>query len=53
MLRGTWPKCPSLKIAFGGRFELGYDSYIFQRIKLGRCKKFHAGITICMIEPVL
>ena len=52
-LRWTGTEYPSLKIAFGGKFELGSDSYLFQRIKLGRCTKFHAGITICMIDPVL
>ena len=31
---------------------MGSDSYLFQRIKLGRCTKFHAGITICMINVI-
>ena len=41
-----------LKISFVGRFELGSDSNLFQRIKLGRYTKFQADITICTIDVI-
>ena len=53
LLKWTGSEYPSLIIALRGKFELGSDPYLFQRIKLGMCAKFHAGITICMIEPFL
>ena len=52
LLKWTGSEYPSLKIALRGKFELGSDPYLFQRIKLGRCAKFHAGIMICMINVI-
>ena len=50
--KGLGPSYPLLKIALGGNFEMGSRSYLFQRIKLPRCTKFHVGIPKCTIVPL-
>ena len=52
LLKWTGSEYPNLKIALRGKFALGSDLYLFQRIKQGRCAKFHAGVTICMINVI-
>ena len=47
--KGLGPSYPMLKIALGGNFEMGSRSYLFLRIKLPKCTKFHVGIPKCMI----
>ena len=51
-LKGDLVKVPSLKIAFGGVFEVGSSSHPIQHVKLCTCANFHACIIKCTIRPI-
>ena len=48
----TGYRYPSLKIVFGGIFEVGSASHLNQHVKLCTCTKFHACIIKCTIRPL-
>ena len=47
----TGYRYPSLKIVFGGIFQVGSVSHLNQHVKLCTCTKFHACIKKCTIRP--
>ena len=47
----TGYRYPSLKIVFGGIFEVGSASHLNKHVKLCTCTKFHACIIKCTIRP--